>query len=193
MMLAAHATPPSALLPPPVGGPLPKRGASDPAAPREVVDSVGGEASPLLANIYLHYALDLWVQQWRKRHARGEMYIVRYADDFVMGFQNEQDAHAMREALATRIAEFGLELHPEKTRVLRFGRFAREKCEREGHKRPQTFEFLGFTHIAGQDRRGAFQLKRRTSRKKRKAKLDGLRNELRRHRHEPVPVQFAWL
>ena len=105
--------------------------------------------SPLLANIYLHYALDLWAQQWRKTHARGEMYIVRYADDFVMGFQDEQDARAMREALASRLAKFGLELHPDKTRVLRFGRFAREKCEREGRRRPETFDFLGFTHIAG--------------------------------------------
>ena len=162
---------------------------------REVEEGTpqGGNASPLLANIYLHYALDLWARQWRNRQARGEMYIVRYADDFVMGFQDEQDALAMREALASRLAEFGLELHPEKTRVLRFGRFAHEKCGREGHRRPETFEFLGFTHIAGQDRRGAFQLKRRTSRKKRKAKLDGLRDELRRRRHEPVPLQFAWL
>jgi hypothetical protein len=126
---------------------------------------VSGETSPLLANIYLHYALDLWVHQWRQRHARGEVYIVRYADDFVMGFQREQDALAMREALASRLAEFGLELHPEKTRVLRFGRFAQQDGEREGCKHPETFDFLGFTHIAGQDRRGKFQLKRRTSRK----------------------------
>jgi RNA-directed DNA polymerase len=153
----------------------------------------GGNVSPLLANIYLHYALDLWAQQWRKRHARGEMYIVRYADDFVMGFQNEQDARAMREALASRLAAFGLELHPDKTRVLRFGRFAREKCEREGRRSPETFDFLGFTHIAGIDRRGAFQLKRRTSRKKRKAKLAKLSEEMHRRRHEPVPLQHAWL
>lgn len=153
----------------------------------------GGNVSPLLANIYLHYALDLWVQQWRKLHARGEMYIVRYADDFVMGFQHEQDARAMLEALASRLAAFGLELHPDKTRVLRFGRFAHEKCEREGHRRPETFDFLGFTHIAGTDRRGAFQLKRRTSRKKRKAKLAKLSEEMRRRRHEPVHLQHAWL
>jgi RNA-directed DNA polymerase len=121
------------------------------------------------------------------------MYIVRYADDFVMGFQREQDARAMREALATRLAEFGLELHPDKTRVLRFGRFAREQREREGHRRPETFEFLGFTHIAGQSRRGAFLLNRRTSGKKRKAKLESLREDMRRRRHQPVPAQFAWL
>jgi RNA-directed DNA polymerase len=162
---------------------------------REVEEGTpqGGNVSPLLANIYLHYALDLWAQQWRKRQARGAVYIVRYADDFVMGFQYEQDARAMREALATRLDEFGLELHPDKTRVLRFGRFAREKCEREGRKSPETFDFLGFTHIAGQDRQGRFQLKRRTSRKKRKAKLSSLRESIRRRRHQPVPVQFAWL
>jgi RNA-directed DNA polymerase len=162
---------------------------------REVTEGTpqGGNVSPLLANIYLHYALDLWAQQWRKRQARGEMYIVRYADDFVMGFQHEQDAHAMREALATRLAEFGLELHPDKTRVLRFGRFAREQRERKGQGRPETFEFLGFTHIVGQSRRGAFLLNRRTSGKKRKAKLESLREEMRRRRHQPVPVQFAWL
>jgi RNA-directed DNA polymerase len=115
------------------------------------------------------------------------------ATHLVMGFQYEQDARAMREALAARLAEFGLELHPDKTRVLRFGRFAHEKCGREGRKHPETFDFLGFTHIAGFDRRGAFQLKRRTSRKKRKAKLSSLREEMRRRRHQPVPAQLAWL
>jgi hypothetical protein len=146
-----------------------------------------------LANIYLHYAIDLWVNQWRKRHARGEVYIVRYADDLVMGFQNEQDAIAMREALASRLAKFGLELHPEKTRVIRFGKFARQDAEREGHKRPETFDFLGFTHIAGVSRRGWFLLNRRTSRKKRNAKLASLREEMRARRHEPVREQHAWL
>ena len=102
----------------------------------------GGGISPLLSNIYLHYVLDLWVQQWRKRHARGEVYIVRYADDVVMGFQFEQDAHAMRVAMADRLAKFALELHPDKTRVLRFGRYARKDCERDGRQRPETFDFL---------------------------------------------------
>lgn len=154
----------------------------------------GGNLSPLLSNVFLHYALDLWVQQWRKRHARGEVYIVRYADDFVMGFQYEQDVYAMRAALAERLAKFGLELHPEKTRVLRFGRFARQDCKRDGRTRPETFDFLGFTHIASVDRaRGWFQLKRRTSRKKRHAKQALLREEMRRRRHEPVRLQHAWL
>jgi group II intron reverse transcriptase/maturase len=153
----------------------------------------GGIISPLLANIYLHYVLDLWANQWRKRHAHGEVYIVRYADDFVMGFQREQDARAMRQALASRLATFGLELHPDKTRVLRFGRFARGDVERDGRARPETFDFLGFTHIVSVDRRGKFQLKRRTSRKKRNAKLASLRDEMRSRRHEPTRAQHAWL
>ena len=119
----------------------------------------GGIISPLLANIYLHYVLDLWVCQWRKRHARGEVYIVRYADDFVMGFQNEQDARAMRAALAERLAKFGLELHPDKTRVMRVRAIRPTRtARRRGLGKPETFDFLGFTHIAGTSRRGAFQL-----------------------------------
>jgi RNA-directed DNA polymerase len=162
---------------------------------REVEEGApqGGGISPLLSNIYLHYALDLWVQQWRKRYARGEVYIVRYADDVVMGFQYEQDARAMRAAMAERLGKFGLELHPEKTRVLRFGRYARKDCERDGRKRPETFDFLGFTHIAGQARQGGFQLQRRTSRKKRAAKLSMLRMEMRRRRHDPPAMQHRWL
>ena len=154
----------------------------------------GGSISPLLANIYLHYVLDLWVQAWRKKQAHGEVYLVRYADDFVMGFQKEQDARAMHAALAERLAKFGLELHPEKTRVIRFGRFARKDCERDGLKKPATFTFLGFTHICSEDRKGErFQLKRLTSRKKKLAKLVELRAEMRRRRHEPMPRQHAWL
>jgi group II intron reverse transcriptase/maturase len=162
---------------------------------REVKEGTpqGGIISPLLANVYLHYAVDLWVNQWRKRHARGEVYIVRYADDLAMTFQLEQDARAMREALASRLAKFGLELHPDKTRVIRFGRFARQDAERDGRTRPETFDFLGFTHISGASRRGEFQLKRRTSRKKRNAKLASLREEMRERRHEPMRAQHAWL
>ena len=153
----------------------------------------GAGISPLLSNIYLHYALDLWVQQWRKRNARGEVYIVRYADDAALAFQLEQDARAMRTAMAERLAKFGLELHPEKTRVLRFGRFARKNSARDGRTRPETFDFLGFTHIAGVSLDGGFQLQRRTSRKKRAAKLFVLRGEMRRRRHEPPHVQHRWL
>ncbi len=153
----------------------------------------GGGISPLLSNIYLHYALDLWVQQWRKRHARGEVYVVRYADDVVLGFQSEQDARAMRTALAERLAKFALELHPEKTRVLRFGRYARKDCERDGRPRPETFDFLGFTHIATESRLRRFMLMRRTSRKKRAAKMLVLREEMRRRMHEPLGKQHRWL
>jgi group II intron reverse transcriptase/maturase len=154
----------------------------------------GGIISPLLANIYLHYVFDLWVQSWRRKHAHGEVYVVRYADDAVMAFQSEQDVRAMHAALAKRLAKFGLELHPDKTRVIRFGRYARKDCERDGLKKPATFDFLGFTHISGVDRyRGMFQLQRRTSRKKRRAKLVALRKEMRIRRHEPMAKQHAWL
>lgn len=153
----------------------------------------GGGISPLLANVYLHYALDLWVLSWRKKHARGEVYFVRYADDFVMGFQYEEDARAMHEALASRLAGFGLELHPDKTRVIRFGRFARAEAEHHGLPKPETFCFLGFTHICSVDRSGRFQLKRRTSRKKKRAKLARLKGEIERRKHSPLPLQFKWL
>jgi hypothetical protein len=153
----------------------------------------GAGISPLLSNIYLHYALDLWAQQWRKRHARGEVYIVRYADDVVMGFQVEQDARAMRAAVADRLVTFGLELHSEKTRVIRFGRYARKDCRRDGRTRPETFDFLGFTHIAGEAREGGFQLQRRTSRKKRAAKLSMLREAMRTRMHDSPAAQHRWL
>jgi len=153
----------------------------------------GGIVSPLLANVYLHYVLDLWVQSWRKKQAHGEVYIVRYADDFVMCFQKEQDAHAMRKELDERMAKFGLKLHPEKTRVIRFGRYACEQNEERGLSKPATFDFLGFTHIAGLSREGKFQLQRRTSRKKRRAKLARLKDEVRQRRHTPVIEQYAWL
>ena len=152
----------------------------------------GGIISPLLANIYLHYALDLWVRKWRKKHARGALYFVRYADDFVMAFRYEEDARVMHAALAARLAKFGLELHPDKSRVLRFGRFAREQAARHGRK-PETFDFLGFTHISGRNREGRFQLKRKTSRKKRGAKLAELRAQIRRRRHHAVGDQWRWL
>jgi group II intron reverse transcriptase/maturase len=153
----------------------------------------GGVISPLLANIYLHYVLDLWVQQWRKRSARGEMYIVRYADDFAMGFQYEQDARAMHAALAARLGEFGLELHPEKTRVLRFGRFAQRDSALDGRGRPETFDFLGFTHICAQGPDGRFRLIRRTSRKKRQTKQASLADEIDRRKHHCVSEQYEWL
>ncbi len=153
----------------------------------------GGVISPLLANIYLHYVLDLWVQQWRKRHARGEARIVRYADDFVVTFQYEQDARTMHAAIAERFAKFGLQLHPGKTRVLRFGRFARRDSHLDGRKRPETFEFLGFTHLSAEAPDGRFRLVRRTSRKKRQAKQASLADEIDRRKHHRVREQLAWL
>jgi RNA-directed DNA polymerase len=162
---------------------------------REVKEGTpqGGIISPLLSNVFLHYALDLWACQWRKRHARGEVYIVRYADDFVMGFEFESDARAMRAALAARLASFCLELHPEKTRVIRFGRLARRDCRQDGRTKPETFDFLGFTHICGTSRGGGFQLRRRTARKKREAKLATLQVELKARRHHRVVEQYRWL
>jgi group II intron reverse transcriptase/maturase len=153
----------------------------------------GGSISCLLANVYLHYVLDLWVQQWRKRSARGEVYIVRYADDLVLGFQYEQDARAMHEAMAHRLAKFALELHPDKTRVLRFGRFAQRDCALNGRTRPETFDFLGFTHICAQGPDGRFRLVRRTSRKKRLAKQATLADEIERRKHHRVVEQHKWL
>jgi RNA-directed DNA polymerase len=153
----------------------------------------GGIISPLLANLYLHYVLDLWVLSWRRKHASGEMYVVRYADDFVMGFQKEQDVVAMRQALAERLAHFALKLHPQKTRVIEFGRFARESRAGRGLAKPETFDFLGFTHIAGISREGKFQLKRRTSRKKRRAKLARIKEESERRRHHAIGEQYQWV
>ncbi|MDQ3149641.1 MAG: group II intron reverse transcriptase/maturase, partial [Chloroflexota bacterium] len=139
----------------------------DTLKPRDRGSPQGSAISPVLANIFLHYALDLWVLQWRKMQARGEMYVVRYADDFVMGFQREAEARAMRAALAERLETFGLELHPDKTRVIRFGRFAHRDSRLDGRTRPETFDFLGFTHIVALDPHGVSRLIRRTSRKKR--------------------------
>ena len=153
----------------------------------------GGIISPLLANVYLHYVLDLWVQKWRGTQAQGDVYAVRYADDFVMGFQLEQDARAMREALAHRLAAFALELHPDKTRVIDFGRFALQEREQRGLRRPETFTFLGFVHIAGTSRKGTFQIQRQTSGKKLRASLARVKEACRRRRHLPVADQHAWL
>ncbi len=148
----------------------------------------GGILSPLLANLYLHEVLDLWAHDWRKRNATGEVYLVRYADDFVMGFQREQDARAMHRAIEARLSEYGLKLHRTKTRILRFGRFACRDSHLDGLRRPATFDFLGFTHIVTETR-----LIRRSSRKKRQAKLSKLREQIRQRREEPPGEQHRWL
>lgn len=151
----------------------------------------GATISPLLSNIYLHHVLDKWTVQWRQR-ARGEVYIVRYADDFVVGFQNEQDAKDYQAALDARMREHGLELHPEKTRLIEFGRFATERRARRGQPRPETFDFLGFTHICENTPKG-FWIKRLPAKKKVRAKLRELKVLLRRVMHRPVFKVGAWL
>src|SRR5215211_7358040 len=153
----------------------------------------GSVISPLLANIYLHYALDLWAERWRRREATGDMIIVRYADDFIMGFQHESDARRFLEEMRERLGKFALTLHPEKTRLIEFGRFAAERRERRGLGKPETFDFLGFTFICGKTRTGRFQIKRKTRADRMRAKLREIRDVLRRSMHLPIPAQGKWL
>ncbi len=153
----------------------------------------GSVISPLLANIYLHYAFDLWANRWRQKEATGDMIIVRYADDIVAGFEHEADAHRFLDMMRTRLEEFALTLHPEKTRLIEFGRHAAARREQRGLGKPETFNFLGFTHISGKDRRGGFQLKRKTRRDRMTAKLLEVKEDLRRRMHRPIPEQGEWL
>ena len=153
----------------------------------------GAVISPLLANIYLHYALDLWAERWRQRDAAGDMIIVRYADDFIVGFEHEADARRFLDALRQRLAEFALSLHPEKTRLIEFGRNAEENRKRRGLGKPETFNFLGFTFICGKSRRGKFLIKRKSRRDRMRAKLQAIKQELRRCMHQPIPAQGKWL
>src|SRR6266571_1767797 len=153
----------------------------------------GAVISPLLANIYLHYALDLWVERWRQHEATGDMIIVRYADDFIVGFQHETDAQRFLDEMRTRLEEFALSLHPEKTRLIEFGRWAAENRKRRGLSKPETFNFLGFTFICGKSRRGKFLIKRKSRRDRMRAKLQALKQELRRRMHQPIPAQGKWL
>ena len=150
-------------------------------------------ASPLLANVYLHYVLDWWAQTWRRRHARGGMIIVRWADDFVAGFQHQGDAKQFLHDLRKRFAKFALERHPGKTRLIEFGRFAAENRKASGLGKPETFAFLGFTHICGKARSGRFWLRRITIAKRMRAKLKQVKDQLKARRHRPVPEQGAWL
>jgi group II intron reverse transcriptase/maturase len=159
----------------------------------EVGTPQGGSISPLLANIYLHYVLDLWAVSWRRKKARGDVYVVRYADDFVVGFQYRDDAVRFQEELRTRLRQFNLELHPEKTRLIEFGRFAAANRRKRGEGRPESFDFLGFTHSCGTTKKGKFQLVRRTMRKKLRAKLKRLKLELWSRMHRPIPEQGEWL
>jgi len=150
----------------------------------------GAVISPLLANLYLHYVLDLWVKRWRKGRARGEVIIVRYADDFVMGLQYRDDAEHLLQEMRERFAKFGLEVHQDKTRLIEFGRYAMANRERREAGRPETFDFLGFTHICARRRSdGGFTVWRKTITKRMRAKLHEIKEELMRRRHEPVPEQ----
>jgi group II intron reverse transcriptase/maturase len=153
----------------------------------------GASASPLLANVYLHYVFDLWVQWWRDRFPSGDMIVVRFADDFVCGFQHEQDARRFLADLRGRFAKFGLELHPDKTRLIEFGRHAARRRSGRGEGKPETFRFLGFTHICGTSKRGWFWVKRVTDRKRMAGKLRDLKVEIKRRRHQPIPKQGRWL
>jgi group II intron reverse transcriptase/maturase len=154
----------------------------------------GAVVSALLSNVYLHYVLDLWVDSWRKRQARGEVIIVRYADDFVMGFQHREEAERFISELRERMAKFGLELHQEKTRLIEFGRFAASNRAERGEGKPETFDFLGFTHICGKTRKdGRFTVRRKTITKRLRAKMAEMREALMRRRHIPVPEQGKWV
>ena len=153
----------------------------------------GSVISPLLGNIYLHYVLDLWAERWRRREATGDMIIVRYADDVIVGFEREEDARRFLVAMRTRLEEFDLSLHPDKTRLIEFGRLAAADRKKRGLGKPETFAFLGFTFICGKSRRGHFQLKRKTRRDRVRAKLKDIRVELRRRMHWPISRQGKWL
>jgi RNA-directed DNA polymerase len=153
----------------------------------------GASVSPLLSNVYLHYVFDLWADQWRRRNAHGDVILVRFADDYVAGFEHRGDAERFLADLRDRFAKFGLELHPDKTRLIEFGRFVAQNRARRGDRKPETFEFLGFTHICAKTRTGRFKLKRVTSKKKMRAKLRELKTEMRRRRHDPIPAQGRWL
>jgi len=161
--------------------------ASDEGAPQ------GASVSPLLANVYLHYVLDLWAEQWRGRHAHGDVVIVRWADDFIVGFEHREDAERFLADLRERFAQFTLELNAEKTRLIEFGRHAARDRQARGLGRPETFDFLGFTHICGKTRKGRFMLKRKTIAKRMAAKLREVKVDLMRRRHLPIPEQGRWL
>ncbi len=161
--------------------------------PGEIGTPQGAVISPLLANIYLHYVFDLWAERWRRREAPGDVVLVRYADDIVAGFEHRAEAERFMAELRERMAAFGLTLHPEKTRLVEFGRHAARDRQARGLGKPATFKFLGFTHICARNRRGGFLLKRKSRRDRMRARLRALKDELRRRMHEPVDEQGRWL
>ena len=153
----------------------------------------GGSISPLLANVYLHYAFDQWAHQWRQRHADGDVVVVRYADDFVVGFQHKRDAERFLVELRQQLARFRLELHPEKTRLMEFGRFASENRRRRGEGKPETFDFLGFTHACSRTRKGTYTVLRFPMAGRIRRTLRAIKDSLKRRRHRPVAETGAWL
>jgi group II intron reverse transcriptase/maturase len=160
--------------------------------PTEVGTPQGAVASPLLANIYLHYVFDLWANWWRKHHAHGQVIIVRYADDIVVGFEHEVEAKRFMMDLQQRMEQFALSLHPEKTRLIEFGRSAAQNRARRGLGKPETFNFLGFVHICGRSRKGGFQLQRKTRRDRMRAKLQEIKEALWERMHDTIPEQGKW-
>jgi group II intron reverse transcriptase/maturase len=153
----------------------------------------GAVISPVLANLYLHYVFDLWAQRWREKQARGDVVVVRFADDFVVGFQHRHEAERFLLELRERFARFGLELHPDKTRLIQFGRFAGQNRHERGEGKPETFNFLGFTHSCGKTRKGGFTVLRQTMRQRWQAKLREVKAELKRRLHEPIRELGAYL
>jgi group II intron reverse transcriptase/maturase len=153
----------------------------------------GSVISPLLSNVYLHYCFDLWAERWRRREAKGDMIIVRYADDIVVGFEHESCARRFWDAMRERLAEFALTLHPEKTRLIEFGRFAADRRARRGLGKPETFRFLGFTFISGKSLSGKFLIHRRTRSDRLRVRLQAIKAELRKRMHHPIPEQGKWL
>lgn len=153
----------------------------------------GAVISPLLANVFLHYVFDLWAVQWRRKEATGNVIMVRYADDIVVGFETEADARKFRDGMRRRLERFALELHGDKTRLLEFGRYAATRRQRRGLGKPETFTFLGFTHICGKSRRGAFLLLRKTRGESMRARLREIKAKLRERMHDGIPVQGRWL
>ena len=153
----------------------------------------GSVISPLLANVYLHYVFDLWAERWRRREATGDMIMVRYADDLVVGFQHETDARRFWDAMRERLREFSLSLHPDKTRLIEFGRFAAQNHEKRGRSKPETFKFLGFVLICGKSRRGDFQIWRKSRRDRMRGKLREIKEALRQRMHRPIPETGKWL
>jgi RNA-directed DNA polymerase len=165
----------------------------DNVTPAEMGTPQGAVISPLLANIYLHYFFDLWVHRWRRRQAQGNLIVVRYADDTVIGFEHQTDAERFISEMRERVAQFGLSVHPQKTRLIEFGRQAARRRADCGLGKPETFNFLGFTHICARTRRGAFALKRLTRRDRMQAALRKIKEELHRNRHHAIPEQGARL